>query len=266
MITPGPSTSSSTAARLSGTAPRRVRDQLAAADRDARVVHTGADAVYLDLDGSCLGVLSARAAAVPCGIQTLQPRLTLPVRAGDTVVVGSGRIALGRVEVQVGRVVEYAVPRLDAATARWARRNLTAPTLDELPPDALALLRAGVPASVPALLGLGGGLTPLGDDVLAGWLAAMTASDHDGRHPIAAEVERLAPGRTTLLSATLLSCAARGDVLPEYAAVVAALDRRNHLAALERLTAIGHTSGQGMLLGLTLALDQVAQTATRRCA
>lgn len=252
------------AARLSGTASAWVRDQLAGPDREARVVHAGADAVYLDLGGSCLGILSAHATAVPCGIKTLQPRLTPPVRVGDSVVVGSGRIAWGLAEVRVGRVVEYAVPPLDAATARWAGRHLTGPTLDELPPTALALLRAGDPAAVPALLGLGGGLTPVGDDVLAGWLAAMTAAGHDGRHPIAETVQRLAPTRTTLLSATLLSCAARGDVLPEYAALIAALRRRDHRHAVDRLTAVGHTSGLGMLLGLTLALDEI--TTIRRSA
>lgn len=246
------------AARLSGTASLWVRDQLTGPDREARVVHTGADAVYVDLGGSCLGVLSARATAVPCGIRTLQPTLSPPVRVGDTLLIGSGRIEWGRAEVRVGRVVDHAVPALDPATARWARRRLAGPTLDELPPAALDLLRAGDPAAVPALLGLGGGLTPVGDDVLAGWLAAATAADHSGRYPIAEEIERLAPTRTTLLSATLLSCAARGDVLPEYAALVAALRRRDHRLALERLTTVGHTSGQGMLLGLILALDQIA--------
>jgi hypothetical protein len=246
------------AARLSGAASTWARDQLVGPDREARVVHTGADAVYVDLGGSCLGVLSARAAAVPCGIRTLQPRLIPPVRVGDTVLVGSGRMEWGRAEVRVGRVVDHAVPTLDPADARWARRHVAAPALEELPPTALIALRAGDPAAVPALLGLGGGLTPVGDDVLAGWLAATTAADHSGRYPIVDQIERLAPARTTLLSATLLSCAARGDVLPEYAALVAALRHRDPWIALERLTTVGHTSGLGMLLGLVLALDQIA--------
>ncbi len=243
-----------------------MRDQLAGPDREARAVHVGADAVYLDLGGSCLGVLSTHATAVPCGIRTLLPRLTPPVSPGDTLVVGSGRITWGRAEVRVGRVVDYAVPHLDAATARWARRRLAPPVLDELPAEALELLRAGDPAAVPALLGLGSGLTPVGDDVLAAWLAAMAAAGHDGRHPVAETVQRLAPTRTTLLSATLLDCATRGDVLPEYAALVAALCRRDRRPAHERLTAVGHTSGTGMLLGLTLALDEIALSTARRSA
>jgi hypothetical protein len=256
------------AARLSGTASRWVHEQLAGPDREARTVHVGADAVYLDLDGSCLGVLSAHATAVPCGIKTLAPALTAPVGVGDTLLVGSGRIEWGVAEVRVGRVVDHGVPPLDAATAYWAREHLAPPVLCELPPGALALLRSGDPASVPALLGLGGGLTPLGDDVLAGWVAAMTAAGHDGRHAVADEVPRLAPARTTLLSATLLGCAARGDVLPEYAALVAGLRRRDHLRALERIAAVGHTSGRGMLLGLVLALDEISQSShtTRRSA
>ena len=164
----------------------------------------------------------------------------------------------------MGRVVDYAVPPLDASRAPC---HLPAPGLNELPGTPLTQLADADPACVAALLGLGSGLTPLGDDVLAGWLAAMVAAGHPGRHAVAREVTRLAAARTTLLSTTLLACAMRGDVLPEYAALVGALGR-DHLVELERLTAVGHTSGQGMLLGLSLALPQIHRTciATRRTA
>ena len=258
MTTPAPP-----ATRLAGTASARVRDLVARPDRTATVVHAGEHAAYLDLDGECLGVLAAPANAVPCGVRTLLRRLPM-VAVGETCSVGSGWISLGLTQVRVGRVVEYAVPPLDAERAQC---QLPAPGLDELPRQALALLGDGDPGCVPALLGLGSGLTPLGDDVLAGWLAAMVAAGHPGRHAVAHEVTRLAPSRTTLLSATLLACAMRGDVLPEYAALVGALGR-DHRFELERLTAVGHTSGQGMLLGLALALPQISTTcnATRRTA
>ena len=245
---------------VAGTAPQWVRDLLAGPDRVAAVVHAGAHATYLDVDGLCVGVLSASASAVPCGVRTLLPRLAPTVAAGDSCAVGSGRIALGDLEVRVGRVVEYAVPPLDAETALWARDHLRAPELDELPSEALALLAAADPACVPALLGFGSGLTPLGDDVLAGWLGAMVAAGHPGRHALAVEVARLAPARTTLFSATLLGCALRGEVLPEYAALVGALGRRDHQQQVERLAAVGHTSGRGLLLGLVLALTEITRT------
>jgi hypothetical protein len=249
--------------RLAGTASSWVRDLLARPDRSATVVHAGAHAVYLDLDGECLGILAATASAVPCGIRTLLRRLPA-IAVGEKCLAGSGRISLGPTEVRVGRVVDYAVPPLDAQRARC---QVPAPGLDGMPGPALAQLGDSDPACVPALLGLGSGLTPLGDDVLAGWLAAMVAAGHPGRHAVAYEVTRLAPARTTLLSATLLACAMRGDVLPEYAALVGALGR-DYRFELEQLAAVGHTSGRGMLLGLSLALPEICRTCitTRRTA
>ena len=71
------------------------------------------------------------------------------------------------------------------------------------------------------LVGNGGGLTPLGDDVLCGWLAVLVATDRLTDDVTAAV--RATLDRTTLLSATLLDCALHGEVLPEFAAYVAAL-------------------------------------------
>jgi len=267
-VTPSVTPSAPPSTRVAGAAPQWVRDLLAGPDRVAAVVYAGAHAVYLDVDGLCVGVLSANASAVPCGVRTLLPRLAPRVAAGDTCVVGSGRIALGNLELRVGRVVDYAVPPLDAESALWARDHLGAPELGELAPRALALLGAADPACARALLGFGSGLTPLGDDVLAGWLGAMVAAGHPGRHAVADEVARLAPARTTLFSATLLGCAMRGEVLPEYAALVGALGRRDHRRQLERLAAVGHTSGRGLVLGLVLALTEISRTSlsTRRTA
>lgn len=254
--------------RVAGTAPQWVRDLLAGPDRAATVVHAGAHAAYLDLDGVCVGVLSASASAVPCGVRTTLPRLAPVPAVGDSCLVGSGRITWADLEFRVGRVVDHAVPPLDAETSVWATDHLSAPELGELAPGALSLLRAADPACVPALLGSGSGLTPLGDDVLAGWLGAMVAAGHEGRHGIATEVARLAPVRTTLFSATLLGCALRGEVLPEYAALVGALGRRNQHPQLERLAAVGHTSGRGLVLGLVLALTEITRRSveTRRTA
>jgi hypothetical protein len=60
--------------------------------------------------------------------------------------------------------------------------------------------------------------------------------------------------RTTLLSATLLDCAMHGEVIPEFAAYLAALDTPGEAAAAETLAAVGHTSGRGLLEGARSAL------------
>ena len=63
-----------------------------------------------------------------------------------------------------------------------------------------------------------------------------------------AAVRALLP-RTTLLSATLLDCALHGEVLPEFAAYLAALGTPAEPAAPPTLAAVGHTSGAGLLHG-----------------
>jgi len=106
------------------------------------------------------------------------------------------------------------------------------------------------------LIGRGSGLTPLGDDVLAGWAATSYAL---GARVVLPDARQ----RTTLLSATLLDCARRGEVLPEFRALVVALrrsdasaDRRHEIAdAARALAAVGHTSGAGLLLGAALRLE-----------
>ena len=88
------------------------------------------------------------------------------------------------------------------------------------------------PQTLQGLVGNGGGLTPLGDDVLCGWLAVLVATDHLTDDVTAAV--RAPLDRTTLLSATLLDCALHGEVLPEFAAYVAALGTPAEDAAATR--------------------------------
>ncbi|MDN5894775.1 MAG: DUF2877 domain-containing protein, partial [Nocardioides sp.] len=69
---------------------------------------------------------------------------------------------------------------------------------DELPGVALADLQHGDPAAVAELLGRGGGLTPLGDDVLFGWIATACAVGRDERAAVSDEVARRSTRTTTL--------------------------------------------------------------------
>jgi hypothetical protein len=240
------------------------------------VVHRGADALYLDLEGSCLGVLSAAASAVPCALQTGLDRLPVELLVPDTAIVGEGRVLVGDHEVVVGRTVHTAVPRLDATAVGTAQARLEAAVgsrLDavraELPSKALAGLAEGRADAVPALLGRGSGLTPLGDDVLAGWVATHVAAGAtgdgadrgDGAADVLDAVQEHAHAMTTLLSATLLDCAARGDVLPQYRRLLLDLVTSHGEGVGESvgtLVRVGHTSGAGLTLGTVLALRHLA--------
>lgn len=246
-------------AATAGAASVRVQDIVAGPARRGTVLHAGAEAWYVDLEGDCLGVLSFGAVAVPIGIRTLLDRLPI-LRAGERCLIGDGIVTCGTLVVRIGRVVDYSVPRLTPDAAEWGLRQLSSTTTD-LPASVLAQLADADPGCVSGLLGLGDGLTPLGDDVLAGWLAAMVSAHHVGRASIESEIERLAPTRTTRLSRALLDCAARGEVVPQYADVIGALNRREDIrTARRRLLQVGHTSGLGLFTGLVIALTRIAQT------
>jgi Protein of unknown function (DUF2877) len=213
-------------------APRRVRDRLLRApDGPVPVLHRGPHALYFDLDDWCLGVVAARAVQVPCALHT---RLSELPAEGEPRVAG-GTLHLGDEPLRIGRVTDPQVPTL-------VRPHLGA-------------LRA----EVGELVGAGDGLTPYGDDVLCGWLAVHRASGH-ATDAVDAEVRELLP-RTTTLSAALLECALHGEVIPEFAAYVAALGTPA-APARAALTKVGHSSGRGLLAGARLALHRLGHEGT----
>ena len=139
-------------------------------------------------------------------------------------------------------------------------------TVEATPPATVAefaaahLARHRIDAdAAPRLIGRGEGLTPLGDDLLAGWLALHRAAGVTT--PEVDDVVRSHAHRTTLLSATLLDCAGHGEVLPEFAAWVGALGTPDAPARAAALTAVGATTGAGLLHGAHLALTQLQEAA-----
>lgn len=272
--------------RLVTAAPAPLSALLAGPARTVPVLHRGVHALYLDLRGTprppamgdldVLGVLSASASAVPCGLQSTLPALPTDVVDATEAVLGDGRVLLGDVEVVATRSVDVVVPRMPVPSVAPGARLLDELLGDrlvavraELPGQALGDLLAGSPVCVPALVGRGSGLTPVGDDVLCGWLAVVAAvrgTLRDGAATqVADAVRRHAPTATTALSVTLLGCAARGEVLPEFRRLVldlldpAAPDLGTRAAAdVDALLRVGHTSGAGLLLGATTALHHLA--------
>lgn len=227
-------------------APLRVRERLSAAPDGPRdIVHTGATAIYVDLDGWCLGLVAATATRVPCALWSSLPDLS--VLAGGPVEVVDGALVVAGHEVRVSRVVDPTVRHLGRQEIRVSEPAV-------LMTSGLGLPATGplTPAHAEHLLGRGPGLTPLGDDVLAGWFVARhAAGDPD---TTLADAVRPRLGATTLLSATLLDCAMRGEALPQLAAWLA--DPSPSTA--EALVAVGATSGTGLLAGAELALSSRA--------
>ena len=237
-------------------APVRVRERLAAApDGPRQVVHATAAAIYVDLDGRALGLVSTTATRVPCALwSTLHDLGVLDLGVLDPVVhVRSGELVVGDRTIRVTRLV-------DPRATRVGRHG--APALRQPPPmtSALDLPSDGrlTEAHLDRLLGRGPGLTPLGDDVLAGWLTACAALGRPDDQLAAAVRRRL--GVTTLLSATLLDCAVRGEALPQLADWLA--DPTD--ATADALLAVGATSGAGLMAGAAMALDQHTTDRTDR--
>lgn len=97
-----------------------------------------------------------------------------------------------------------------------------------------------------ALIGLGPGLTPAGDDFVGGAMIALRAFGHeDAADRIAAWALPLAQERTSRISRAHLECAARGEgheALHDWLNGFAPAD-------LARLARIGHTSGLDAAVG-----------------
>jgi hypothetical protein len=144
----------------------------------------------------------------------------------------------------------------------------------------------GDAAAIRALVGLGPGLTPAGDDWLAGWLLAQRIS-RDFREPSteftaenAEDAEKTAKSsaslalsevrlllfaadRTTTLSRALLSCAAAGEADAAWHALLSALaeDPMTNLPIDQSTATIlshGATSGAAMLLGFCAGVSRLA--------
>jgi hypothetical protein len=115
---------------------------------------------------------------------------------------------------------------------------------------------AGVAARI---AGLGPGLTPSGDDLLAGALAfhawAEAAGHAETGGPLRGAITEAAVSRTTRLAGQLLRSAERGHVAAPIAALLSSIFRRRGTFPpdLAAVLSIGETSGADMLAGIRLA-------------
>jgi hypothetical protein len=100
------------------------------------------------------------------------------------------------------------------------------------------------------LVGAGPGLTPFGDDVLAGALVAACATDDPRLAGWRKATESALRTRTTTaVSRGLLTHALDGWATPELADFVTAVCRGTVGRTVERLLAVGHSSGAALAAG-----------------
>ncbi|GAB3901453.1 hypothetical protein GCM10027612_64890 [Microbispora bryophytorum subsp. camponoti] len=271
-------------AYVSGAASEAVRPTIEAPRRPARVLAVLPLALYLEIRSEAephvVAVVTGEATRLPNAV-LLAERLG-GVSAGDDAWVGEGSIEVGGVSICVRRWWDPAPPlgaadpaRLAPALGLLGRVRAASPRRPGLVPDgAPALLDRGCRSgslveSITAaerLIGLGPGLTPSGDDMLAGLLVALRHLGAAAGAPravwlanwLAAAVTYDARTRTTPISATLLHCAARGEASPEVTGVLRGAAGHQPLEpAVHRLLRLGHTSGADLAWGVQIGLAAV---------
>lgn len=196
------------------------------------------------------------------------------IDAKTEVLIGNGRVTMGTVTVTVNRWWD---PRPSLSPVSVAE---LAVNLEDLPSDlpeidtsslrrALAVRsEGGLLHASRSLLGRGPGLTPEGDDVLTGAVAAARLlGEATGQEKavafigaISEPLARLAGSRTTAFSAALLRMALRGQVVESAGNLLRALAGRGNVAANHiELTRLGHTSGPALAAGIVLGAESLIQ-------
>ncbi|MEK6439354.1 oxamate carbamoyltransferase subunit AllH family protein [Pseudonocardia sp. T1-2H] len=214
--------------------------QVLAAPGVGRVVGVHRKALYLEFPAGLCAVTSC---AAPPGPLHLRCTVLPPARCGHPVRA-DGRVLRGET---------------------WAL-GLTAPGwTGRLPPPA-ALGEVSTPreiaAVVPVLGGRGPGLTPEGDDLLAGLILVARAG---GGPAVEAELVALAHSvPTNSIASAFLLWAARGQCIgPAHDVLGDLAGTRRDPGAASRLTAVGSSSGAALLAGLRLAASAGADGLSR---
>lgn len=205
--------------------------------------------------------------------------------AGERVTVVGTTLVVGGLEIDFGgaQLWDPELPTgLDYDPAVWAGAvPPVEPDLASVWDEAAASVSAGDLVSACRLLeGRGGGLTPAGDDALAG-IMLVAAADRTQRPNLRRQTGGAAHGdrrsasdcfqrptlrrlaqraRTSELSRAFLTWAARGSSIePAHAVLEAAAsgDRAGLARAARTLAAVGASSGRALLAGLALAVSEL---------
>jgi len=270
------SISSTVAGRLT----RVARGQVAAAF---------ARSCYLDLDGRVVALVAPELLNGPLNIVLdAVPRAAFAqLAAGQPVRASRSQVAIAdilTVTLEGARPWSPGLPRLRRAEARELRAALDVvkAVLASAPAESVAhaasrtaraaegmdALYSGVRRGDAAMLahaarclcGLGPGLTPSGDDVLAGLLVALALLQPPYAPEARETILAAARDRTTRVSLAYLEAAARGEAGEAWHLLVEQLDRRGDhpravAPAAQRVMAAGETSGADMLTGFVLGME-----------
>jgi len=238
--------------------------------RPAVVLGAFPSAMYLRLvGGEVIAVLTRDAVPLPLGLRLRANSADEPLdRWTGPVRVGSSYVQTANQRVRLSRVIPVSAPtniNPEPRAVAHAWRRLPALGWVEPLPELLDILTGDrlVGDVVDRFLGVGPGLTPAGDDILAGFFVGSWAFDVVD-DPLRSAVLEAARAGTTDLSAALLRCASRGESIPPVHALLWALSKstrsdRTLDEALLELTHVGHTSGAALAVGIVAAAQVAAR-------
>lgn len=256
--------------------------------------------------GEIFAIAAAGADDAPDTVVADGPLAVARVAPGDQVVAGGDSIVItGRVELALAgampwRAVLPAYPTHDARlrrnlalmrealARRWppgARVSALGRELDQLLAHRRDLLCSALAAGDReaacrhgrAMLGLGHGLTPSGDDFLAGLMAVLHLPGGPGEalRDVGLQIVDGAERRTNAISVAMLRAASEGRVRECVTVLLRELvagEPEGVTGGLGRVLAIGSTSGSDMAAGIAAAFDvllplaRAAQGETTACA
>lgn len=231
-------------------------------------------------------VLSLNAASsieMPNGLHLSAPAGTFPFSAlavGMPIILGANRLHIEAIECSLdlssceqwdsfiehpadvdGELVLRNSKRVEVLIANWresfganeAPGLLFSPDLEKVETDTLALAAY--------LCGRGPGLTPAGDDMLVGWMAAgwLLYGPHPALLDVCRQIVAIARRQTHLLSRCWLSYAAQGCVAMPIKVLLQALTRLDDGGleiAVGRVLEMGATSGYDGIRGILWGCGQ----------
>ncbi len=264
--------------RMPGVASTAIRDALSEPQTPATVLGSTSHAVWLFADGDVIVASTRDATRLPNGVEIAADAaedVFRSVRHGAPATVGLGQVLFEGLTIDVVRWWDPrpALRSTSATQLAEAIVDLPATVPDLVSQPLSAALSAGSATAIlvaaESLIGRGPGLTPEGDDYLAGALAAIRAlGDALGRtdtapmlDSIADPLTQLARSRTTTFSAALIDHAVGGRVAAPAASLMRALTGRGDIAdSYEDLAHVGHTSGPALAAGMILGARSLLQS------
>lgn len=267
--------------RVPAVASTAIRHLLSGRGKRGSVLGTSSHAVWFLVDDDVVVASTRDASRLPNGVEVAAEaadRVFRTVQHGSFAVIGPDRIVAGNLAIDVVRwwdprpvLPSISRPSLDAAVGGLPS---AVTGVDEAPLWTAMISGSpmGLTTAAKMLIGKGAGLTPEGDDYLAGALAAArilgeAVGDLSLTRMLDAasmRLSRLAHERTTTFSAALIDHAVRGNVAAPAGAFIRSLAGRGDIQFSHRaLLEVGHSSGPALAAGIVLGARTLCSSTPR---